>query len=69
MSFNADIMLHLDRLTFNATLAEITSLEELLSTIMAEDDVHEDVINKLWQVYSETTFSSGSCCDSAQPFF
>lgn len=43
--------------TYNATLAELTSLEELMRTMMleggADGGVHEDVINKLWQVYCE----------------
>jgi condensin complex subunit 1 len=38
--------------TYGATLAEITSLEELMRTMMAEGAVHPDVVNKLWQVYS-----------------
>lgn len=38
--------------TYGATLAELTSLEELLRTMMVEGGVHPDVINKLWQVYS-----------------
>ncbi|CAI2182996.1 11563_t:CDS:10 [Funneliformis geosporum] len=43
-------------LTFNATLAELTSLEQLLSTIMKEDDVISDyVINKLWLIYASST--------------
>lgn len=45
--------------TYNTTLAELTSLEELMRTMMleggADGGVHEDVINKLWQVYSEST--------------
>ena len=40
------------RLTFNATLADLTSLEQLMSTMMAENAVHEDVCHKLWQAYS-----------------
>lgn len=44
--------------TYNATLAELTSLEELMRTMMleggAEGGVHEDVINKLWQVYCKS---------------
>ncbi|RHZ79040.1 hypothetical protein Glove_152g93 [Diversispora epigaea] len=39
-------------LTFNATLAELTSLEQLLSTIMSEDSIDDLVIAKLWSVYS-----------------
>ena len=41
--------------TYNATLAELTSLEELMRTMMAEHEsegVHPDVINRLWHVYS-----------------
>jgi condensin complex subunit 1 len=41
------------RRTYGATLAELTSLEELMRTMMADGGVHGDVINKLWQVYSE----------------
>jgi condensin complex subunit 1 len=41
--------------TYDATLAELTSLEELMRTMMLEGGtdggVHEDIINKLWQVY------------------
>ncbi|KAJ9119099.1 hypothetical protein QFC22_003590 [Naganishia vaughanmartiniae] len=37
--------------TYDATLAELTSLEELMKTMMAEDQVHPDVIAKLWQAY------------------
>ncbi|TIB99587.1 hypothetical protein E3Q18_01468 [Wallemia mellicola] len=43
---------NLIQLTFNATLAELTSLEALISTVMSTDGIHTDVINKLWQVYS-----------------
>ncbi|GAA5867223.1 hypothetical protein JCM8547_003124 [Rhodosporidiobolus lusitaniae] len=41
-------------LTRDATLAELTSLEALLAVMMARDVVEDDVINKLWQVYSTT---------------
>ena len=44
---------NLIQMTFNATLAELTSLEALISTIMSNDGIHPDVINKLWQVYSK----------------
>lgn len=40
------------RLTFGATLAELTSLEQLMITLMNDDAVHEDITAKLWQVYS-----------------
>ena len=38
-------------LTFGATPAELTSLEQLLSTMMKAGHVSELVVNKLWQVY------------------
>ncbi|KAK0342387.1 condensin complex non-SMC subunit Cnd1 [Friedmanniomyces endolithicus] len=38
-------------LTFGASPAELTSLEQLLSTMMKEKCVSELVIQKLWQVY------------------
>ncbi|KAK2812158.1 hypothetical protein FQN50_001515 [Emmonsiellopsis sp. PD_5] len=39
-------------LTFGATPAELTSLEQLLSTMMKAGHIPELVIAKLWQVYS-----------------
>ena len=41
------------RLTYGATLAELTSLEEMMRILTESGQVHVDVINKLWQVYSE----------------
>ncbi|KAJ1033083.1 hypothetical protein NDA16_000361 [Ustilago loliicola] len=38
--------------TFGATLAELTSLEEMLKTMQIENLVHPKVVNKLWAVYS-----------------
>lgn len=38
-------------LTFGATPAELTSLEQLLATMMKEKNISEVVIQKLWQVY------------------
>ncbi|KAG8907136.1 Condensin complex subunit [Tulasnella sp. 403] len=38
--------------TYGATLAELTSLEEVMRTMMIDDQIHGDVINKLWHVYS-----------------
>ena len=38
-------------LTFGATPAELTSLEQLLSTMMKGQHISELVITKLWQVY------------------
>lgn len=43
------------RRTYGATLAELTSLEELMRTMMGENMVHTDVVNKLWQVYSASS--------------
>jgi condensin complex subunit 1 len=44
------------RLTYEASLAELTSLEEMLRSMMEDEQIHQDVINKLWQVYSEWVF-------------
>lgn len=41
------------RLTYGATLAELTSLEEMMRILVESRQVHVDVINKLWQVYSK----------------
>ncbi|KAG8893865.1 Condensin complex subunit, partial [Tulasnella sp. 417] len=38
--------------TYGASLAELTSLEELMRSLMADGQIHTDVINKLWHVYS-----------------
>lgn len=38
-------------LTFGATPAELTSLEQLLSTMMKQGNVSEYVVAKLWQIY------------------
>ena len=38
-------------LTFGATPAELTSLEQLLNTMVKHDHVSDAVITKLWQVY------------------
>ncbi|WFD43939.1 condensin complex non-SMC subunit Cnd1 [Malassezia psittaci] len=40
------------QLTFNATLAELTSLEQLFSLMYSEQIVSQDVIQKLWEVYA-----------------
>lgn len=39
-------------LTFGATPAELTSLEQLLSMMMKQELINEAVIQKLWQVYA-----------------
>lgn len=46
------------RLTYGATLAELTSLEEMMRILMDDNQVHNDVINKLWQVYGTSRNSS-----------
>ncbi|KAI8577831.1 hypothetical protein K450DRAFT_250238 [Umbelopsis ramanniana AG] len=43
---------NLVQLTFNTTLAELTSLEQLLCTLMSQNHIPEEVIDKLWAVYS-----------------
>ncbi|KAG8732139.1 Condensin complex subunit, partial [Ceratobasidium sp. 414] len=39
-------------LTYNTTVGELTSLEELMRTMTDDNQVHPDVANKLWQVYA-----------------
>ncbi|KAG6819862.1 hypothetical protein H0H93_007948, partial [Arthromyces matolae] len=39
-------------LTYDATLAELTSLEEMMRIMMDENQIHPDILSKLWQVYS-----------------
>ncbi|KIL63463.1 hypothetical protein M378DRAFT_107274 [Amanita muscaria Koide BX008] len=41
-------------LTYDATLAELTSLEEMMRILMDEGCIHHDVISKLWHVYKST---------------
>ncbi|CCG81842.1 Condensin complex subunit 1 [Taphrina deformans PYCC 5710] len=38
-------------LTYGATLAELTSLEQLMKVMMKDGQISEDVIGKLWQVF------------------
>lgn len=45
-------MLMPDRLTKDASLAELTSLEEMMRIMMEDDQIHGDIVNRLWQVYS-----------------
>lgn len=47
-----DTVLWMNRLTYEASLAELTSLEEMLRSMMEDGQIHEDVVAKLWQVYS-----------------
>ena len=47
------LMLHVTSLTRNATLAELTSLEELMRTLYDDSRVDGEVISTLWQVYSK----------------
>ena len=42
----------ISRRTYDATLAELTSLEEMMRIMMEENHIHYDVIAKLWQIYS-----------------
>jgi condensin complex subunit 1 len=42
---------NLIQLTYDTNLAELTSLEQLLSTLMSENKIALDVIQKLWSVY------------------
>ncbi|KAG8948308.1 Condensin complex subunit, partial [Tulasnella sp. 419] len=43
---------HMIERTYGATLAELTSLEELMRTMMVDGQIHPDVTKKLWHVYS-----------------
>jgi condensin complex subunit 1 len=43
------------RLTYDATLAELTSLEETMRSMMNDGQIHQDVIANLWEVYSSYT--------------
>jgi condensin complex subunit 1 len=45
---------NLIQLTYDTNLAELTSLEQLLSTLMSENKIALDVIQKLWSVYGFT---------------
>ncbi|ORX60492.1 hypothetical protein DM01DRAFT_1300277 [Hesseltinella vesiculosa] len=47
----AQIAKNLIELTYNATLADLTSLEQVLSILMKESAIIPEVIEKLWQVY------------------
>ena len=40
-------------MTYDATLAELTSLEEMMRYLMEDEKIHQDLVNMLWQVYSE----------------
>ncbi|KAI8974763.1 non-SMC mitotic condensation complex subunit 1-domain-containing protein [Trametes punicea] len=54
-------------MTYDATLAELTSLEEMMRQLMEEGHIHEDVVNKLWQVYSEYELSPSGRGRSGRP--
>lgn len=41
------------RQTFDATLADLTSLEEMMRIMMLEDRIQPGVIAKLWEIYSK----------------
>ncbi|KAI0030503.1 non-SMC mitotic condensation complex subunit 1-domain-containing protein [Vararia minispora EC-137] len=38
-------------LTYDTSLAELTSLEEMMRYMMEDNQIHHDIISKLWQVY------------------
>ena len=40
-------------MTYDATLAELTSLEEMMRQYMEDNFISDEVVAKLWQVYSE----------------
>lgn len=50
----ARIAKNLIELTNDTTLAELTSLEQVLSTLMNENEISHGVIEKLWSVYGFT---------------
>lgn len=57
-------------MTYDATLAELTSLEEMLRQLMEEGHIHEDVVAKLWQVYSKyQNVRTGDKADGVTPRF
>ena len=39
-------------MTYDATLAELTSLEEMMRQYMEDNFISDEVVAKLWQVYS-----------------
>ena len=55
---NVSLLIWTSRRTYDATLAELTSLEEMMRIMMEENHIHYDVIAKLWQVYSMFLFFS-----------
>ncbi|ORX43125.1 condensin complex subunit 1 [Piromyces finnis] len=46
------IVRNLVSLTFHTTLAELTSLEQLLSTMMARNKIPIPIISKLWKIFT-----------------
>jgi len=54
-------------LTYDATLAELTSLEEMMRYMMDDNHIHSDVVNMLWQIYSECEhqFVLQSCANAS----
>ncbi|EDR03015.1 uncharacterized protein LACBIDRAFT_307876 [Laccaria bicolor S238N-H82] len=47
-------------LDVETTLAELTSLEEMMHIMSEEEQIHQDVISRLWQIYSMSTWHWGS---------
>lgn len=52
-------MYHSPRQTSEATLAELTSLEEMMRIMMEDGQIHQDVVAKLWQIYGTLDISHG----------
>lgn len=46
-----NIAKNLIELTYHTTLADLTSLEQVLSTLVVEGDISHSVVEKLWEVY------------------
>jgi len=47
------VLFYFYSLTFHTTLAELTSLEQLLSTMMARNKIPIPIISKLWKIFSK----------------
>lgn len=48
------VVRNLITLTFRSTVAELTSLEQLLSIMMSKGMISDEIINHLWAVYANT---------------
>jgi hypothetical protein len=63
------ILMHLRRLTFDATIAELTSLEEMLRAMMDDGQIPPEVIKRLWQVYSMCIFFFPFVCTGSERLY